>query len=84
VTFEAVNPDPGKDYMCHPNIKTFLDETALDPVVSDKRKRVGFRGSSNSTLEVILAKKWFSCRTMHSSDPSQVESIFKMSLSVKW
>jgi hypothetical protein len=77
VTFEAVKPDPCKDYMCQPTIKTFLDETALDPLVSDKRKRVGYRGSSTRTLEVILAKKWFGCRTMHSSDPSQVESIFR-------
>jgi hypothetical protein len=43
VTFEAVNPGPCKDYVCHPTIKTFLDETSLDPLVSDKRKRVDYR-----------------------------------------
>jgi hypothetical protein len=53
VTFEEVNPGPGKNYMCHPTIKTFLDETSLDPFVSDKRTRVDYRGSSASTLEII-------------------------------
>jgi hypothetical protein len=27
VTFEEVKPGPGKDYRCHPTIKTFLEET---------------------------------------------------------
>jgi hypothetical protein len=33
VTFEEVKPGPGKDYRCHPTIKTFLEETSLDPLV---------------------------------------------------
>jgi hypothetical protein len=77
VTFEEVNPGPGKDYMCHPTIKTFLDETSLDPRVLDKRKRVDYRGSSASFLEIILAKTWFGCGTMRCSDPLEVESIFR-------
>jgi hypothetical protein len=39
------DPCPGKNYMCPPTIKTFLDETSLDPFVSDKRKQVDYRGS---------------------------------------
>jgi hypothetical protein len=58
-------------------IKKFLDETSLDPFVSDKRKRMDYRCSSASTLEVILAKTWFGCGTMHSLDSSQIKSIFR-------
>jgi hypothetical protein len=32
--------------MFHPKIKTFLEETSLDPLASDKRRRVDYRGSS--------------------------------------
>jgi hypothetical protein len=56
VTFEEMKPGPGKDYMCQPTIKTFLDETSLDPLVSDKRKRVDCRGSSAIVLEIPQAK----------------------------
>ena len=41
--FAEVKPDPSKDYMCHPTIKTFLEETSLDPLASDKRKRLDYR-----------------------------------------
>ena len=30
--FQEVKPGPGKDYMCHPTIKTFLEKTSLDPL----------------------------------------------------
>ena len=32
VAFQEVKPGPGKDYMCHPTIKTFLEKTSLDPL----------------------------------------------------
>ena len=51
VTFEEVNPGPGRDYMSHSTINTFLEETSLDPHVSDKRKRVDYRGSSANKME---------------------------------
>jgi hypothetical protein len=59
VTFEEVNPCPGKDYMCHPTIKTFLDKTSLDPLVSDKMKLFLFRTSSTIILGIPLAKALF-------------------------
>jgi hypothetical protein len=62
VTFEEVNPGPGKDYMYHPTIKTFLEETSLDPYVSDKRS--GW----------IIADPWFGCGTFLCSDPLQAET----------
>jgi hypothetical protein len=76
VTFEEMKPGPGKDYMCHPTIM-FLDETSLYPLVSGKRKRVDYRGSSAIVLDISQAKKWFGCGTMRCSDPSQVASIFR-------
>ena len=36
--FQEVKSGPGKVYMCHPMIKTFLEKTLLDPLASDKRK----------------------------------------------
>jgi hypothetical protein len=77
VTFEEVHPGPGKDYMYHPTIKTFLEETSLDPLASDKRMRVDYRGSSANTSEIILAKTWFGCGTMRCSDSLRVETIFR-------
>jgi hypothetical protein len=65
VTFEEMKPGPGKDYMFHPKIKTFLEETSLDPLASDKRRRVDYRGSSAIFLEIIRSKTWFGCGTMH-------------------
>ena len=38
-----VKPCPGKDYICHPTTKMFLEETSLDPLASDKRKRLDYR-----------------------------------------
>jgi hypothetical protein len=55
VTFEEVNPCSGKDYMYHPTIKTVL-ETSLDLHISDKRKRVDYRGSSPNVSEPNLPK----------------------------
>ena len=37
--FQEVKPGPGKDYLCHSTIKTFLEKTSLDPLASGKRKR---------------------------------------------
>ena len=67
---------PGRDYMCHPTIKTFLEKPSLDPLASDKSKRVDYRGSSASNFELIMAKTWFGRGTMICLDPSQVEAIF--------
>jgi hypothetical protein len=66
VTFEEVHPGTGKDHMYHSTIKTFLEETSLDLLVSDKR---------NS--EIILAKTWFGCGTLCCSDPLQGIKIFR-------
>ena len=74
--FEEVKPGPGKNYMCHPTIKSFLEETSLDPLASDKRLRVDYRGSSASHLEIIQAKTWFGRGTMRCSDLKQVAAIF--------
>ena len=75
--FQEVKPGPGKDYMCHPTIKTFLEKTSLDLLASDKRKRVDYRGSSASNFERVHAKTWFGRGTMICLDPSQVEAIFR-------
>jgi hypothetical protein len=55
VTFEEVNPGPGKDYMYHPTIKTFLEETSLDLHISDKRKRVDYSGSFHVVAKLFLS-----------------------------
>ena len=57
--FQEVRPGPGKDYMCHPTIKTFLEKTSLDPLASDKRKQVDYCRSSASNFEPVNAKTWF-------------------------
>jgi hypothetical protein len=77
VTFQEVHPGPGKDYMYNPTIKTFLEETSLDPLVSDKRKREDYRGSSANTSETIQATTWFGCGSIRCSDPLQVETIIR-------
>ena len=77
VTFEEVNPGPGKNYMSHPTIKTFLDGTSLDPHVSDKRKRVDYRGSSANVSEIIRASTWFGTGTFLCSDPKEAKTIFE-------
>jgi hypothetical protein len=81
VTFEEVNPGPCKDYMYHPTIKTFLEEILLDPLVSDKRKRVDYRGSSANISELIQAKTRFGCGTFQGtircSDPLQAKESFR-------
>ena len=75
--FEEVKPGPGKNYMCHPTIKAFLEETSLDPLASDKRMRVDYRGSSASNLEIVQGKTWFGRKTMSCSDHSQIDAIFR-------
>ena len=77
VAFQDVKPGLGKDYMCHPTVKAFLEKTSLDPLASDKRKRVDYRGSSASNFQLIRANTWFGRGTMVCSDPSQVEAIFR-------
>ena len=47
-TFEEVFPSPGNDYIFHPRIKNFLDETSLDSLAVDKGKRENYRGTSVS------------------------------------
>jgi hypothetical protein len=73
VTVEEVNSCPCKDYMYHPTIKTFLEETSLDPHVSDKRKRVERQCSSPNVSDIILSSTWFGCGTFLCSDPLQAE-----------
>jgi hypothetical protein len=77
VTFEEVRPGPGKDSVYHPTIKTFLEETSLEPLDSDKRKQVDYRGSSANVSAIILANTWFGRGTIRCSDPLQVESILR-------
>ena len=77
VVFQDVKSGPGKDYMCHPTVKAFLEKTSLDPLASDKRKRLDYRGSSASNFQIITAKTWFGRGTMICSDPSNVEAIFR-------
>ena len=48
--FQEVKPGPGKDYMCHPTINTFLEKSSLDLLASDQRNRVDYRGSSASNF----------------------------------
>jgi hypothetical protein len=79
--FEEVKPGragPGNNYMSHPTIKAFLEETSLDPLASDKRMRVDYRGSSASAsnLEIIQGKTWFGRGMMSCSDWKQVKAIF--------
>jgi hypothetical protein len=77
VSFEEVKTGSGKHYMWHPAIKAFLEKTSLDPLASNKRLRVDYRGSSASNLEIIRAQTWFGRGTMNCSDPSQVEPVFR-------
>jgi hypothetical protein len=79
VTFEEVNPGPCKDYMYHPTIKTFLEEILLDPLVSDKRKRVDYRGSSANISELIQAKTRFGCGTFQGQSFVQIPCKLKKS-----
>jgi hypothetical protein len=72
-----VKPGPGKDYRRHPTIKTFLEETSLDPLVSDKRQRMNYHGSSASISENSRASTLFGSGTLRCSDPLQVETIFR-------
>jgi hypothetical protein len=56
LSFEEVFSGPCKNYICHPAIKVFFDKTLVIKslqVVSNIRKRVGYRGSSTSILEII-------------------------------
>ena len=76
--FEKVKPGPGMDYMCHPTIEKFLEETSLDPLALDKRMRVDYRGSTASNSELTNhANTWFACGKMCCLDLSQVEAIFR-------
>ena len=77
VAFQDFKPGPCKDYMCHPTVKAFLGKTSLDPLASDKRKRVDYRGSSASNFELSTALTWFGRGTIICSDPSNVEAIFR-------
>ena len=62
--FQEVKPGPGKDYMCHNTIKTFLEKTSLDPLASDKRKQGDYLVSSASNFAPVNAKTWFGRGTM--------------------
>ena len=64
--FAEVKPGPGKDYMCHPTIKTFRE-----------RKRVDYCGLSTSNSEIIRSLTWFGRGIMRCADLSQVEDIFR-------
>ena len=77
VFFEEVKPGPGKDYTEHPTIKTFLDETSLDPLSSDKRFRVDYRESTEVYSVIVQAKNWFGRGEVRCPDHSQVEAIFR-------
>jgi hypothetical protein len=55
MTFEEVHPGPCKDYMYHHTIKKFLEDILLDPLVSDKKKHMDYRGSSVNHTEIIRA-----------------------------
>ena len=77
VFFEEVKPGPGKDYTEHPTIKTFLDETSLDPLSSDKRFRVDYRESTEVNSVIVQAKNWFGRGKVRCPDHSQVEAIFR-------
>ena len=74
--FHEVHPGR-KDYMNHPSIKKFLQETSLDPLASGKRERVDYCGSSACEWEIGNTKTWFGCGAMRCSDPEQVEEIFR-------
>ena len=74
--FDEVHPGR-KDYMNHPSIKKFLQETSLDPLASGKRERVDYCGSSACEWEIGNTKTWFGCGAMRCSDPEQVEEIFR-------
>jgi hypothetical protein len=75
VTFEEV---PGKDYRYHPTIKTFLEETSFVPLISDKRQRVEYCGSSASITENIRASTWFGSVILCCPHPLQIETIFRL------
>jgi hypothetical protein len=77
VFFEEVKPGPGNDYKEHPTIKTFLDETSLDPLSSDKRFRVDYRESTEVYSVIVQAKNWFGRGEVRCPDHSQVEAIFR-------
>ena len=76
--FEAIRPGSGRCYMDYPKIRTFLQDTTLDPLAG-KRLRTDFRGSSKVSYEErnIKAKIWFWKGTMRCADAAQVEAIFR-------
>ena len=39
--FEDVHPTPGNDYIDHPSIQKFLEETSLDPLAHFRQKKTG-------------------------------------------
>ena len=75
--FEEIKPGPGHNYMEHPTIKTFLTETSLDPLASNKRFRVDYRESSEVKSVRVLAMNWFGRGTVRCTDPSQAEAIVR-------
>jgi TolA-binding protein len=76
--FDAIHPGRGKCYMDYLTIRTFLQDTTLDPQ-SCKRLRSDFRGSSEVSYEEknIMAKTWIWQGTMRCTNAAQVESIFR-------
>ena len=77
VAFEEVHPGPGNDYMDHPSIQKFLDETSLDPLTPDKKKRIDYRGSSANDWELVHTKTWFGRGSVRCLDLERVTEIFK-------
>ena len=77
VAFEEVHPGTCNYYMDHPSIQKFLDETSLDPLTPDKRKRIDYRGSHANDLELVHTKTWFGRGSVRCSDLEQVAEIFR-------
>ena len=74
--FEEVHPGRGKNYMDCPKIRTFLQESSLDPLAG-RRLRVDYRGSTDVCFKEIMARTWFWHGSMRCSDSAQVEAIFR-------
>ena len=77
VIFEEVLPGPGNCYIFHPVIKKFLDETSLDPLAVDKRKREDYCVTRSSDKQLVQPNTWFGCGTMQCSSIDQVEEVFR-------
>ena len=77
-TFEEILTGRGNDYTKHPITKKYLEETTLDPLACNVKKRLlkDFRCSSAIIFQINASKTWFGHGTLNCFDAAQVEDFF--------